>query len=388
MMQQDIDLISDIHSGKIDVIAWLSEQNEESIRERVFSRVPDDLDTSVGSYEYDALEPSNLEFGIAYFVLKNIILLAFPQYSYGDWLTLAAESRGVDRHGARYATGILLVSGEKGTPIPRGSKFSTTIPYGSDIIPKYYTTTQDAVIGDSGTAEVMIQADAIGSAGNAKEDEINLNIQSIRNIKRVRNPMALTDGADAESDESLLSRTLERVRNPPSSGNKKDYRRWAREITGVEDAKVIPLWDGPGTVKVIIIGQRSRPIPDLIEEVKEYLDPSDHEGEGEGKAPIGAVVTVTTVELFEVEIAIIGLEILKNFDMALVREDIEANLIRYMEKVEIGAVVRIHDVEECVKTTAGVRDFGTIMLNDIEDSIDPGEYLKPAIKEVIFKDGS
>lgn len=88
------DFIKMIQEGNLDVVEWLALQDEESIRERIYKRVPEGLDISVGSYEYDAIEPTNTEFAIVYFMLKNIILLAFPQYSFGEWLTLAAASRG------------------------------------------------------------------------------------------------------------------------------------------------------------------------------------------------------------------------------------------------------------------------------------------------------
>lgn len=379
----DYDFIQQIRSGELDVITWLSEQDEESIRDRLYSRLDETLDVSEGSYMYDALEPTNIEFSIAYFMLRNIILLAFPQYSFGEYLTLAAASKGVYRNQARYATGILNIEAEYGTIIPEGAKFSNSIPEGSDIEPKYYSVTKSVVISEQ-ISEVQIKADLAGIQGNAKQNEINLNIQDIQGIISVTNPIPITNGIDEESDESLLDRLLERVRNPTSSGNKKDYIIWAKEVSGVQDAVCIPLWSGPGTVKVIIVGEQGMPIPELINEVKEYLDPKDHEGEGEGKAPIGAVVTVTTVETIQVKIDVYNIEIAEQYELKEVKEDIEEAIRQYILKINIGGKVRIRDVEDAIKHVDGIIDFGKVLLNGESINIDIEANLKASFGGVTF----
>lgn len=379
----DYDFIQQIRSGELDVITWLSEQDEESIRDRLYSRLDETLDVSEGSYMYDALEPTNIEFSIAYFMLRNIILLAFPQYSFGEYLTLAAASKGVYRNQARYATGVLNIEAEYGTIIPEGAKFSNSIPEGSDIEPKYYSVTKSVVISEQ-ISEVQIKADLAGTQGNAKQNEINLNIQDIQGILSVTNPIPITNGIDEESDESLLERLLERVRNPTSSGNKKDYVIWAKEVSGVQDAVCIPLWNGPGTVKVIIVGEQGMPIPELINEVKEYLDPKDHEGEGEGKAPIGAVVTVTTVETIQVKIDVYNIEIAEQYELKEVKENIEEAIRQYILKINIGGKVRIRDVEDSIKHVDGIIDFGKVLLNGESINIDIEANLKASFGGVTF----
>ena len=74
--------------------------------------------------------------------------------------------------------------------------------------------------------------------GNVREEEICLNITDIPNLTLVHNTKAFTNGTDEESDESLLERLLERVRHPTGSGNKNDYRQWAKEVAGVVDAVI------------------------------------------------------------------------------------------------------------------------------------------------------
>ena len=51
MSISEYDFIEKIKEGSLDIIEWLAVQDEETIRERVYERVPADLDISVGSYE-------------------------------------------------------------------------------------------------------------------------------------------------------------------------------------------------------------------------------------------------------------------------------------------------------------------------------------------------
>lgn len=384
MSMPDYDFIKKVKDGTLDVIEWLATQDEETIRERVYERVPADLDISVGSYEYDAIEPTNTEFAVVYFMLRNIILMAFPQYSFGEYLTLSAASHGVYRKAATYAGGKLLITGIAGTVIPAGTKFSNTIPAGSTLTVKYYTSQKYAVVSNNKTVEVEVVADEIGVVGNAQANEINLNLTDIPNLVSVTNVAAFTNGVDEENDKTLLARLLDKVRNPTSGGNKNDYKQWAKEIPGVSEAEVIPLWNGPGTVQVIIIGEGGSPIPDLVEKVKEHLDPSNHEGEGEGRAPIGATVTVITTENYALRIDINELEFESGYSLINTRQNIVKAVKEEVAKVSIGGLVRIHYIEDSIKHVAGVKDFGSIQLNKSETNIQVPAHLKPSIGEVYF----
>lgn len=52
--------------------------------------------------------------------------------------------------------------------------------------------------------------------------------------------------------------------------------------------------NGNGTVKVIVAGNNGMQLDDtIVQKVKQYIDPED--GQGSGKAPIGARVTVVSV---------------------------------------------------------------------------------------------
>lgn len=379
------EFLEKIKDGSLDVIEWLASQDEETIRERVYECVTElDLDISVGSYEYDAIEPTIQEIAVAYFMLQQIILLAFPQHSSKEWLTLAAEARGVYRKQATYASGFLEILGVAGTVIPSGTKFTNVISIGSNLPIKYYTTLDTVTIGEDGSCEVQVSADEVGIAGNVKAEEICLNISDLPNITRIHNKEAFTNGSKEESDKSLLERLLDRVRHPIGSGNKNDYRQWAKEVAGVAEAEVVPLWNGPGTVQVIILGAGGIPIPDIVPKVKEYLDPSDQEGEGEGKAPIGAVVTVITTDNYAIRIDIYGLEYQNGYQLDSTKAPIIKALKERMAEVSMGGFVRIHDIEDTIRHVVGVRDFEEVLLNGNHSNIQIPIHLKPSVWEVLF----
>ncbi|MCY9218915.1 baseplate J/gp47 family protein, partial [Bacillus haynesii] len=87
------------------------------------------------------------------------------------------------------------------------------------------------------------------------------------------------------------------------SANKMHYKQWAEEVDGVGRAKVFPLWDGDGTVKIVITNAKMEPASDtLVDKVKDYIDPDP--GKGEGQAPIGATVTVESAVYKKVDIEV------------------------------------------------------------------------------------
>lgn len=89
--------------------------------------------------------------------------------------------------------------------------------------------------------------------------------------------MAVTSGgSDTENDESLRSRLLFRMRNPPKAGTRTDYVAWALEVPGVTRAWCYPLELGPGHVSVRFMtdGLTNTGIPSsvMVERVKNHIE--------------------------------------------------------------------------------------------------------------------
>ena len=74
-------------------------------------------------------------------------------------------------------------------------------------------------------------------------------------------------------------------------------------MEGVGQVKVHPIWEGEGTVKLVIASTNEydpEPDQELLDTIQDDIDPSDDPGKGLGLAPIGHTVTVVGAEAAEV----------------------------------------------------------------------------------------
>lgn len=316
-----------------------------------------------GTFAFDSLSANSIEFEKAYAEMSLMMDAAFPQTSWGIYLTRLAEAFGVIRKDATFATVVLTIDGNKGATVPAGSMFST-----SDGI--YFTTVEDAVIGEDGTAKVRAAAEDAGSIGNVSAGKITKIPISIYGVKSVTNEYAAYDGFDEESDDALRSRYLIKVRTPATSGNPYHYLEWALEVEGVGQAKVISLWDGPGTVKVIIIDADNKTAShELVQAAYEHI---------ESKRPIGATVTVTSPEPYYINIE---LDMDGSVKPDVIRDAVNAFFRSNgfsAKKVTLAQIGRI------IMNTELVNDYENLTLNGEAKSIAIGDEQLPVCGEVIL----
>ena len=215
-----------------------------------------------GTFENDVLVTNSIEFGKMEVELEQMYKAAFAETSWGEYLTMIAAEFGVDRKAASKATGTVTVTGT-GT-VSKGSRFSTSAG-------NVFVTTKEADIKGSG--DIPVEASLEGADGNVAAGTIvNIPI-SIPGILSVTNAKAASGGYDEESDEDLLKRYYIAVRTPATSGNKWHYYNWAMSVKGVGDCRVRPLWNGPGTVKVLIVDSNHQTAADtLIKAVADYIE--------------------------------------------------------------------------------------------------------------------
>src|SRR5690606_1696289 len=127
-----------------------------------------------------------------------------------------------------------------------------------------FETETDIVAVPEG-AVVAVSAVEEGADGNVSAESINGVVGDLEGIVTVVNPEQFAGGFDEESDDEFASRFLNNRRNEATSGNAAHYRLWATSVAGIEDAYVIPAWDGPNTVKVILLSStHSAPVPEKV----------------------------------------------------------------------------------------------------------------------------
>ncbi|KHF35867.1 Baseplate J-like protein [Paenibacillus sp. P1XP2] len=219
-------------------------------------------------------------------------------------LDLRTAEHGIARREAVAASGIVLFTGKPGTLVPEGTFVATPTDEVSGESSVEYVTTTAVVLDGSGVGTATIRAVVPGKNGNVPAGVINVMSSSVSGISSVSNPEPTKSGADTESDQSLLERFYAKIRSQGTSGNKVQYMQWANEIAGVGGVEVVPLWKGPGTVGLYILDTDKRAAsPEIIDAVQNHIDPTQ-DGQGEGLAPAGPVVTVLPAEEVPISISV------------------------------------------------------------------------------------
>ena len=354
-------VLEQLKNGEIDISTFIEEQDKDTIQNRLMGYVSEEYDKTQGSFMYDTITPNTLEFVLMYITLSQVLKVINPNTTYGEFLKGYASSLGVEWKSAGFASGYLVGTGAENTIIPKGHLFSTEVPANQSVSPKYYTATQEIVIPAEGVAIIPVIAEKAGASQNVRQNEIVVVCKTISGLESVTNPESITNGTDAETDEQLSERFSERAKNPPSSGNKRDYERWAKEIAGVDEVLVDPLWAGPGTVKLTIICNGEAADQSVIDEVKQYIDPYP-EGTGAGEAPVGAVVTVGTVVMEKTNVKIPNIIYKDGADVDNANTQIQTSISEYLKTIPLGGIVRIVKIEAAVGSVSDVIGFDDILI--------------------------
>lgn len=337
------------------------EEAESTIKSRMLDRVPEDWDKEEGSFIHDAVAPVPLEIKVLQqnqdFIVQKV---AFGLTAEGDYLDNHVAEQGLTRNPATYAKRVLTINANAGTSIPKGTTVSTVV---LDNQPVEFTTDAD-LAAFPGT--VVCTCKTAGTVGNVPDNVDWVIIPGIVGVISIENLGNAGDvnAVDKETDESLRSRWLQKVRSPGGSGSKADYVNWALSVTGVGSAKCIPLWNGAGTVKVIIGNSDKQPASaELVAAVQAYIDPNAN-GDGSGVAPIGATTTVVSVTSLAVTVsATVVLE--TNAVLADVKAAFEAALVDYFKGLVTAAdnTVRYTKVGNILGDTTGIKDYSNLLVN-------------------------
>lgn len=312
-----------------------------------------------GTFMYDALSSNSIEIAKNEVEIEEAYKVAFADTSYGEYLTMLAKQIGVIRKEATKAVGILTIKGT-GT-IYEGAIFATE----SGI---QFVATENKEIKETG--QINIEAATEGIIGNVASETINIISVSIPGINSVVNETPTTGGYDEETDDELLDRYLFKARNPITSGNKNNYVYWAREVEGVGGARCIPLWNGNGTVKVIIIDANLEVAgEELLNKVRTHLE----------ERPIGADVTVVSAEAVNIKVAA---NIYGNINVDEFKEKIDD----YFKEIGFNKVyVSIAHIGKALLECSGVIDYDNLTLNGEAKNISLTEEQLPILdKEVDF----
>lgn len=322
-----------------------------------------DVDISEHGLIYNALKPSSYELSYQSMMLDEVAKKVFAKTAlesrYYDDLLKRCSEMGIDRKLAVTATGVIKVTGKKDSKLPSGALVATSLGI-------TYKTIGDVVLDGSGIGYVSIIANEKGSKYNVNPGDINSLPVKYEGIFQITNEAKIDNGYDDETYEALYERYSLKVRTPSTSGNKYHYLNWALEVDGVGSAKVYPLWNGNGSVKVVIANSNKRAASkELIQEVFEHI---------EDERPIGATVTVVSVT--EKPIGVVAnIQIASLTTLGDVQNSFITALENYLKDTFNSTKVSIAKIASLLLSINGVLDldYSSVNLNNSVNNITLGD---------------
>ena len=338
-----------------------SDKTFESIRDNILNNISAALDKREGSFTHDMVSGVAGELAKAYINMSDVLSLGFIEDNFDTYLDKRVSEFGVYRKAGTKAIGEIKVEGREGAIITNG-----TLVKAGDL---YFTVLNDIELPEDNI--IYVEANEVGYKYNLLANtEFELVEKNDRIIKLI-NESDFKNGVDVESDEDLRKRFIKVVNNPSTSGNKSHYEEWALEVDGVGRAIVYPLWNGNGTVKVMIVGNDNKPVTEeIVENCKLHI---------EENMPIGCQLTIATPSLLDVSVKA-TLELKEGYDLEDVKLDFESRLAEYLKEVTTDLVYS--KVYGLLVNHLGVEDITELTINDSNTNISISEDKIINISEV------
>lgn len=333
--------------------------------DQALESVGDDMDIREDGIIYTAMAPTAAEIAQLYIMLRQFYKLVFAQTSEDDWLDRRTEESGIDRQLA--------------TKSIRRASFNIPVDIGERF---FVEGLHYVVIGKD-----RVESEELGSVGNNPASELDmLPLSNIQGLETAVLGDVIIPGEEEETDESLLERFLVHRRREAESGNKAHYKKWATEVPGVGRAKVFPLWNGDGTVLIIIANSEIEPASsELIKQVNDYIDPVP--GMGEGVAPIGATLTVKTAIYKEITIS--ANVSLRGNNLEAVTVEVENSIKRLFKEVaflesesDIEPDIKVSGINNVLFENEWIDDYTSVLINGSSENLIIDESEIPYLVEV------
>lgn len=323
----------------------------EELLTAMLSEAPSNVDKREGSIIFDTLSPAALELSKLYMGLDSILNNSFAETAIREYLIKIAKERGLTPETATKAIlkGEFNFNSSDGTYIGEvvsaGDRFNLDKINYTLVAQMINNTDVDITVtdNDGNTIAVskgnvipgcwQIMCDTAGEEGN-KHFGTMTPIETISGLTKAEITDLLIPGEDEEDTETFRQRYFDSINSDAFGGNRANYIKWVKEMEGVGQVKANRTPNGGGTVEIIITDSEGSPAADeLINSVKEKLDPAEFTGMGEGIVPIGHSVTVTTVSYVSKDIYFSAVEYAENADKNAVKLVIENILAEYADEI-------------------------------------------------------
>lgn len=349
-------------------------ETPEVIRDRILGRMSSELDTREGSFAFDVVSPVAFELWRQKMTMEEFLSAFYIDETSGKYLDPHANLVGLERKAGASAVAVMTFAGRDGLVIPAGTAFFSDTG-------KEFTLEEDATIQDSGAVGRVVAAQ-VGEAYNVDAGSINQMLRNITGLDGYANEAA-TGGADPEKDAALFGRIDQKRKNPATSSNEAHYREWALEMDGIGDCRVDRLWNGNGTVRVVVVGYDYDPVDEtVVAAVAENI---------ETKRAVGAHVTVISAGGVSIDVAA-TLTIDLSTTLADVKvaftELLTAHLQESIAQIfkqndrEVRCTIYYNRIAALLMSVDGVIDYADLTVNGGTDNITLNDVSVPVAGEV------
>ena len=332
-------------------------QTFDVILKRMLDRVSSSLGKREGSIIYDAIAPTANELQNAYIKLDIMIDESYADTASRYYLIKRAAERGLVPYSATKA----VVKGEFNVSVPIGARFSL-----EDL---------NYIVREKLSEQVFkLECEQEGVKPNSYLGTL-IPIEYIEGLTKAEITEILIPGEDEEDTEHFRQRYFDSLDSQAFGGNQRDYKEKTEAISGVGSVKVYPVWNGGGTVKLVITNsENKKPSSTLVEQVQTAIDPVQNQGKGLGLAPIGHVVTVQGVTETTVNITT-KITYQDDWNWSAIEGYVNSTIDEYFAQLNAdwadneNIVVRISQIESALLGVTGVLDITGTTLNGADQNL-------------------
>lgn len=319
------------------------------------------------------LAPVAVEMKNLYLALDNILDETFADTASRECLIRRAAERGLSPYPAQKAVA-------RGTFSPPSLSLPVGTRFGRDgVYFRVMETEEDGVC--------RLECETPGEIGNLSPGAL-IPAEYIGGLGAISLTEILIPGSDEEETEAFRKRYFAGIETQAYGGNAADYKEKTGALPGVGGVKVEPVWNGGGTVRLVILDSAYHvPSQELVASVQEAIDPPDRQGEGVGIAPIGHTVTVQGAAGAAVSVQT-TLTYCGDWSWEDIRPQAEAAVDEYfLELAKEWAqseqlAVRISQIENRLLDLPGVLGIGGTTLNGAGENLVLDRYQIPVRGEI------
>lgn len=320
----------------------------------VLNEVSAGVQMGEGYLVYNALSALAYELEKVYIQMDYIMNQSHADTADLEELIEIAKDRGIYQKKATHA----YVEIKGNTVIPIGTRFS---------LKSFNYKTIEAINEVAYTYKAMCEE--TGTGPNNLTGEL-IAIDFVDGLEKSEITEVLINGEEDETRDALYERYLASFTSESFGGNIAQYKQYVNAIAGVGGCKVQPVWNGPGTVKIVAISSESGACSEyLIKQIQDAACPE--QGTGYGFAPIDHDVTVESVEAVKVNVTA-KISYMSGYNWSSLKDAVTAKISGYLKTLAFEwadgdpstkTTVYIAKLQAAVLDVPGVVDITETQLN-------------------------